>query len=51
MLPGVIGKLVIWEESSWNNVRTHYQREEIESRISAVASTPRIVLGIDVFKA
>jgi hypothetical protein len=41
MFPSVIGKLVIREESSWNNVRTHDQREEIESTISAVGSTPR----------
>ena len=41
MFPGVIGKLVIQEESSWNNVRTHDQREEIESTISAVGSTTR----------
>src|SRR3982751_791816 len=27
MFPGVIRKLVIWEDSSWNNVRTHYQGE------------------------
>ena len=51
MLPGVIGKLVIWEESSWNNLRTHDAREEIESTISAVAFISRVVFDIGVLKA